>query len=55
MDVSDNCPCDVNPGQEDIDSDTIGDVCDNCPNDANLGQNDSDGDCLGDLFVPFFA
>ncbi len=27
----DNCPGTANPGQEDGDSDTVGDACDNCP------------------------
>jgi hypothetical protein len=32
-DISDNCPDDFNPGQDDFDADTLGDVCD--PDDDN--------------------
>ncbi|MHC4423041.1 MAG: FG-GAP repeat protein, partial [Planctomycetota bacterium] len=45
----DNCPNDVNPGQEDIDSDGVGNVCDNCPNDVNPWQSDIDLDGAGDI------
>ncbi len=38
-DDSDNCPNDYNPGQEDVDSDLIGDVCD--PDDDNDGVVDA--------------
>jgi hypothetical protein len=56
----DNCPIDINPRQEDVDGDLIGDVCDpdadgdgilsddNCPLIANPGQEDFDNDGLGD-------
>jgi hypothetical protein len=42
-DVCDNCPNDLNPGQEDDDLDGLGNVCDACPMDQ---ENDSDGDTL---------
>jgi hypothetical protein len=46
-DPSDNCPDDVNTGQENADGDSLGDACDACPNDPD---NDADGDTVcGDV------
>lgn len=60
-DLSDNCPTVSNPGQSDVDHDSIGDVCDsdndndgisnasdNCPLTSNHDQLDTDGDGIGD-------
>jgi hypothetical protein len=59
MDSVDNCKTVANPGQEDMDTDSIGDVCDpdrdgdgdangsdNCPDISSQSDTDSDG--LGD-------
>ena len=64
LDSVDNCPLDVNPGQENEDGDSQGDACDwelpdsdndsvddlvdNCPDVPNPGQQDADGDGTGD-------
>ena len=60
-DIGDNCGKVVNPNQEDLDNDGIGDNCedfdqdgllggfDNCPNDPNRYQEDTDGDEVGDV------
>jgi YVTN family beta-propeller protein len=59
----DNCPADVNPGQEDDDADGVGNICeppdfdadgitdvlDNCPLLANADQLDTDSDGAGDV------
>lgn len=60
-DLSDNCPNASNPGQSDVDHDSLGDVCDsdndndgisnaadNCPLTSNHDQLDTDGDGIGD-------
>ncbi|MCG8407847.1 MAG: thrombospondin type 3 repeat-containing protein, partial [Phycisphaerales bacterium] len=45
----DNCPYDVNPGQENLDGDAYGDPCDNCPGVVNDDQSDEDHDTVGDV------
>jgi hypothetical protein len=45
---ADNCPLVFNPGQNDADSDALGDACDNCPAVFNPQQADSDQDGVGD-------
>jgi hypothetical protein len=68
-DLSDNCPSDYNPQQEDTDGDGTGDVCDpfvadvdgdgvadpadNCPTVFNPGQEDADLDLLGNACDPY--
>ncbi len=44
-DEVDNCPADVNPGQEDADGDSLGDVCDACFGNNASGNVDGDGFC----------
>ena len=48
MDGSDNCPLVANVGQENSDTDTVGDACDNCPSVDNDAQTDSDDNGVGD-------
>jgi hypothetical protein len=65
VDSQDNCRNVANPGQEDRDSDRIGDACDNdndndsvpdtsdnCPELANADQKDSDRDGIGNACNP---
>ena len=48
----DNCPDICNPGQGDVDNDTVGDECDNCIGVANPDQSDVDADGMGDACDP---
>lgn len=41
----DNCPAQLNPSQQDSDSDGSGDVCDLCTGDDTTGDADADGTC----------
>lgn len=38
----------INPSQEDVDADSVGDSCDNCVDVYNPDQADTDGDSIGD-------
>ncbi|MBT8144508.1 MAG: thrombospondin type 3 repeat-containing protein, partial [Gammaproteobacteria bacterium] len=49
LDLQDNCPFTINPGQEDADSDGLGNVCDNCTEVANPDQCDTNQDGYGNL------
>jgi hypothetical protein len=46
LDGDDNCPAAANPGQEDADSDNIGNVCDPDPGEIPAPQNDDQQRCI---------
>ena len=51
VDLDDNCPVAINPGQDDFDADGLGDVCDLCrldPQNVHIPDPDADGDGIGD-------
>jgi len=47
--MTDNCPDNYNPSQDDYDLDDIGDLCDNCIYESNSDQEDGDSDGDGDV------
>jgi hypothetical protein len=50
--IGDNCPNDLNAGQEDFEPDNVGDECDNCYDVSNPDQLDQDSDDTGDTCDP---
>lgn len=64
LNAADNCPFVPNPGQDDVDSNGVGNACqdtdvdgvldinDNCPVLANTNQSNIDGDSMGDACDP---
>ena len=53
LDGADNCPLVANPGQENIDTDSVGDACDNCINVNNDDQRDANQNGVGDACETF--